>query len=224
MFGLNDSQPLAGGSSSGHPSMLDNVTPQDFQTQSVNDSSVPAQQNPAQQQVPQYMSTQPQNTVYQVPTQPQTSPSNSPTNQQDSGYNPFDQNPIGMTATQTPTSATDQTKDELISDFTNGVVGTQNDDSTDDSASKAPTVDLNKLANMKQQALAHLEPLADKLDGTPEETFRTTMMMIQANDNHPLLEKALEAAKKIEDDKVRAQAMLDIINEINYFSQNSDNL
>ena len=45
------------------------------------------------------------------------------------------------------------------------------------------------------------------------------MMMIQANDNHNLLEKALAAAKMIEDDKIRAQAMLDIVNEINYFSQ-----
>jgi hypothetical protein len=45
------------------------------------------------------------------------------------------------------------------------------------------------------------------------------MMMIQANDNHTLLEKALTAAKQIEDDKTRAQAMLDIINEINYFAQ-----
>ena len=82
-----------------------------------------------------------------------------------------------------------------------------------------PAVDHDKLADMKQQALAHLEPLADHLDGTPEETFKTTMMMIQANDNHTLLEKALESAKKIEDGKARAQAMLDIINEINYFSQ-----
>ena len=81
--------------------------------------------------------------------------------------------------------------------------------------------DPNPLAGLKQEALDHLEPLADHIEGSPEETFKTTMMMIQANDNHTLLEKALEAAKKIEDDKVRAQAMLDIINEINYFAQAS---
>ncbi len=83
------------------------------------------------------------------------------------------------------------------------------------------TADPEHLAGMKQEALEHLEPLVEHLDGTAEETFKTTMMMIQANDNHTLLEKALEAAKKIEDDKARAQAMLDIVNEINYFSQNS---
>ena len=81
--------------------------------------------------------------------------------------------------------------------------------------------DQNHLADLKQQALEHLEPLADHVEGTPEEMFKTTMMMIQANDNHTLLEKALETAKKIEDDKVRAKAMLDVINEINYFSQDN---
>ena len=94
-------------------------------------------------------------------------------------------------------------------------------DSGDDTTS-APAVDKDKLANMKQQALDHLEPLADNLSQSPEEEFRTTMMRIQANDNHTLLEKALEAAKKITDDNARAQAMLDIINEINYFSQDEE--
>jgi hypothetical protein len=81
-------------------------------------------------------------------------------------------------------------------------------------------IDSKNLARLKEEALGHLEPLVEHLGGTPEEIFKTTMMMIQANDNHKLIEKALEAARKIENDKVRAKAMLDIINEINYFSQN----
>ena len=85
-----------------------------------------------------------------------------------------------------------------------------------------PAVDTNKLASLKQHALDHLEPLADQLDQSPEEEFRTTMMRIQANDNHTLLEKALNAAKKIEDGSARAKALLDIINEINYFAQVAD--
>jgi len=92
-------------------------------------------------------------------------------------------------------------------------------DNSTSSVAQAP--DQEHLAGLKQQALQHLEPLASHVEGTPEEMFKTTMMMIQANDNHTLLEKALEAAKNIEDDKVRAKAMLDVINEINYFSQNS---
>ncbi len=89
-------------------------------------------------------------------------------------------------------------------------------------SSKDDSVDHDKLADMKQHALDHLEPLVEKLDQPAEETFKTTMMMIQANDNHKLLEKALAAAKLIKDDGERAQALLDIINEINYFAQNNE--
>lgn len=77
------------------------------------------------------------------------------------------------------------------------------------------------LIRMKQEALQHLQPLVGTLQQNPEEEFRTLMMMIQATDDRSMLKKALEAAKKISDDKIRAQAMLDVINEINYFTQMS---
>ncbi len=77
------------------------------------------------------------------------------------------------------------------------------------------------LMDLKQQALQHLSPLVSHLDQTPEEKFRTTMMMIQASDDQNLLKSAFEAAQAITDDKARAQALLDIINEINYFTQHS---
>lgn len=75
------------------------------------------------------------------------------------------------------------------------------------------------LLGLKQQALQHLSPLVGQLDQTPEEKFRTTMMMIQASDDKSLVKTAFEAAQAITDDKARAQALLDIINEINYFTQ-----
>jgi hypothetical protein len=75
------------------------------------------------------------------------------------------------------------------------------------------------LLDIKQQALQHLSPLVQHLDQAPEEKFKTTMMMIQASDDKSLVPAAFEAAKQIESDKVRAQALLDIINEINYFTQ-----
>lgn len=75
------------------------------------------------------------------------------------------------------------------------------------------------LLSLKQQALTELSPLVDHLDQTPEEKFRTTMMMIQASDNHALIETAYKAAQAIPDEKVKAQALLDIVNEINYFTQ-----
>ena len=78
------------------------------------------------------------------------------------------------------------------------------------------------LLKIKQQALQQLSPLVGHLNQTPEEKFRTTMMMIQASDDQSLVNRAYEAAKDISDEKTRAQALLDIINEINYFTQQQD--
>jgi hypothetical protein len=74
------------------------------------------------------------------------------------------------------------------------------------------------LVVVKTQALNELFPLIDKLDQTPDERFRTLMMMIQASDNQHLIKAAYEAAHQISDEKVRAQALLDVVNEINYFT------
>jgi len=92
-----------------------------------------------------------------------------------------------------------------------------------DTAASAPTTAPNtdELLDIKQQALQQLTPLIGHLDQDPEEKFRTTMMMIQAADNHELIQTAYEAAQQIKDEKVRAQALLDIVNEINYFTHNN---
>lgn len=117
--------------------------------------------------------------------------------------------------------------------------GSQNDSfmvgSSDSSASSAPALPDDasqgafgspsgvgtggELLDIKKQALQQLTPLINHLDQTPLERFRTLMMLIQATDNQTLLKDAYDAAQKIEDDKVRAQALLDVINEINYFTQ-----
>lgn len=81
------------------------------------------------------------------------------------------------------------------------------------------TVSNDELLQIKQDALQQLSPLVGHLDQSPEEKFRTTMMMIQASDDHTLLQSAYDTAKQIADEKVRAQALLDVINEINYFTQ-----
>jgi hypothetical protein len=98
---------------------------------------------------------------------------------------------------------------------------------TDDDTVVSPTrdddastkVDPNDpLLGIKRDALQALSPLLSHLDQTPEEKFRTTMMLIQATDNKDLLGDAYSAAKDIGDEKVRAQALLDVVNEINYFT------
>jgi hypothetical protein len=78
------------------------------------------------------------------------------------------------------------------------------------------------LLSLKQHALQQLSPLVGHLDQTPEEKFRTTMMMIQASDDQTLIKGAYEAAQAIPDEKARAQALLDIVNEINYFTQHQE--
>lgn len=86
-------------------------------------------------------------------------------------------------------------------------------------ASTGAPVDTNELLDIKQQALGQLSPLVDHLEQSPEEKFRTTMMMIQASDDQSLIKLAYEAAQAIPDEKARAQALLDVVNEINYFTQ-----
>lgn len=88
-----------------------------------------------------------------------------------------------------------------------------------DNSGSGPSGGSEDLLHIKQQALQHLSPLVGHLDQSPEEKFRTTMMMIQASDDQSLIKEAYDAAEKISDDKARAQALLDVINEINYFTQ-----
>lgn len=78
------------------------------------------------------------------------------------------------------------------------------------------------LLTIKQNALHSLAPLVQHLDQTPEEKFKTTLMLIQASDNSELISDAYVAANQITDEKARAQALLDIVNEINYFTQHAN--
>lgn len=95
----------------------------------------------------------------------------------------------------------------------------ETDDNVSADATSTPSPVDEDLIELKKQSLEELAPLVDHLDQTAEEKFRTTMMMIQATDNSGLIKDAHTAALKITDDKVRAQALLDIVNEINYFTQ-----
>lgn len=83
----------------------------------------------------------------------------------------------------------------------------------------APTNDtLDELADIKRQALQQLSPLVGHLDQSPEERFRTSLMLLQSTDDKSFIRPAYEAAQAITDEKARAQALLEIINEVDYFS------
>lgn len=96
-----------------------------------------------------------------------------------------------------------------------------NDSSDHDSESSNDGSDssTDDLIDIKQDALTKLSPLVGHLDQSPEEKFRTLMMMIQASDNQSLLKQAYDTALEIGDEKTKAQALLDVVNEINYFTQ-----
>jgi hypothetical protein len=74
------------------------------------------------------------------------------------------------------------------------------------------------LDNIKQEALGELRPLVDKLDVSPEEKFDTYLLLLRSTDDKALIAPAHDAARGITDEARRAQALLDIIKEIDYLS------
>lgn len=79
----------------------------------------------------------------------------------------------------------------------------------------APSGDLSEV---KQEALTELRPLVDKLNIPAEEKFDTYLLLLRSTDDKSLIEPAHETAKLIEDESRRAQALLDIIKEIDFLS------
>lgn len=83
----------------------------------------------------------------------------------------------------------------------------------------APIAVDGNLEAIKKDALTELRPLVDKLNLSPEDKFDTLLLIIRSTDDKSLVPQAHEAAKMIEDDSRRAEALLDVIKEIDYFSQ-----
>ena len=75
------------------------------------------------------------------------------------------------------------------------------------------------LDGIKKEALLELRPLVDKLDVSPEEKFDTYLLLLRSTDDKDLIAPAHESAKNIADEARRAQALLDIIKEIDFLSQ-----
>ena len=90
----------------------------------------------------------------------------------------------------------------------------------DDSAqpTRNPSLDDESLDSVKQEAITELRPLVDKLNIAADEKFDTYLLLIRSTDDRTLIAPAHEAAKAITDEARRAQALLDIIKEIDYLS------
>lgn len=76
----------------------------------------------------------------------------------------------------------------------------------------------SNLDTIKKDALSELRPLVDKLNVAPEEKFDTYLLLLRSTDDKALIAPAHEAARNIADEARRAQALLDIIKEIDYLS------
>lgn len=76
----------------------------------------------------------------------------------------------------------------------------------------------NNLDGIRKEALTELRPLVDKLDLAPEEKFDIYLLLLRSTDDTALIAPAHEAAKNITDESKRAEALLDIIKEIDFLS------
>ncbi len=91
----------------------------------------------------------------------------------------------------------------------------------------APTLDTQSsgdLEGIKHDALSELRPLIDKVDLPAEEKFDTYLMLIRSTDDSTLIGPAHQVAQTIVDEKRRAEALLDIIKEIDFLSHTEPTL
>lgn len=75
------------------------------------------------------------------------------------------------------------------------------------------------LESVKKDAIQELRPLIDHIDLPPEEKFDTYLLLIRSTDDATLIAPAHAAAIGITDEKRKAEALLDIIKEIDYLSK-----
>ena len=91
---------------------------------------------------------------------------------------------------------------------------TASDTSSEPLSAPALVSDLDEL---RKKALSDLRPIVDKVELNDEESFYILLLLIRETDDESLLPKAYEAARQIRDEARRAQALLDVIKEADYF-------
>ncbi len=82
----------------------------------------------------------------------------------------------------------------------------------------APVAPATDLESIKKGALGELRPLIDRVDLPAEEKFDTYLMLIRSTDDQTLVAPAYASAQAISDEKRKAEALLDIVKEIDYLS------
>ncbi len=82
----------------------------------------------------------------------------------------------------------------------------------------SPVSGPSDLITIKRDALTALRPLVGKLDLSPEDKFDTYLLLIRSTDDKTLVQPAYEAAQKIADETRKAQALIEIVKEIDYLN------
>lgn len=126
--------------------------------------------------------------------------------------------PVINPATISPDPVATDQNDESATDITKPAAPEPVTPTPAVSASAPATAADPALDTIKQTALNELRPLVDKLDVSPEEKFDTYLLLLRSTDDKALIAPAHDAAIAIVDEARRAQALLDIIKEIDYFS------
>jgi hypothetical protein len=86
-------------------------------------------------------------------------------------------------------------------------------------APTAPTATgSSDLEDIKRRALEELRPIVGKLDLPAEDKFDALLLVIRSSDDQSLIQAAYQAAEGIGDEAKKAQALLDVVKEIEYFS------
>lgn len=78
-----------------------------------------------------------------------------------------------------------------------------------------------ELEDIKKAALSELRPIVNKLNLPYEDKFDALLLVIRSSDDQSLIKAAYEAAEGITDEAKKAQALLDVVKEIEYFSSKS---
>jgi len=82
-------------------------------------------------------------------------------------------------------------------------------------AAEAPSA----LDGIKKDALDELRPLVDRVDLSAEDKFDIYLMLIRSTDDSSLIGPAHTASQGITDEKRKAEALLEIIKEIDYLTR-----
>jgi hypothetical protein len=136
---------------------------------------------------------------------------------------------LPATDDSTPTGVADSTDTTDSTDSATGITFDGNDlpaglssdaDAHLPATASEGTGENGELDGVKKSALEQLRPLIEKLDLEPADKFDKYLMMLRASDDPALIKPAFDAAQGISGEKEKAQALLDIINEINYITAN----